>query len=91
MYVGCFSKISYSKFMNVPLDEKTQSSVSLKTYAQAFETFRGKQMFGIVQNQLLLKPTIRNFKKYILYSSFRDNIWGADYAEIKELISTMYY
>ena len=28
------------------------------------------------------KPIIRNFKKRIVYSGFRDNIWGADLADM---------
>ena len=34
----------------------------------------------------LHKPIIRNFKKRKIYSSFRDNIWGADLAD-RQLIS----
>ena len=31
----------------------------------------------------LHKPIIRNFKKRIVYSSFKDNIWGVDLADMK--------
>ena len=34
----------------------------------------------------LHKPVIRKFKKHKVYSSFKDNIWGADLADI-QLIS----
>ena len=34
----------------------------------------------------LHKPIIRNFKKWILYSGFKDNIWGTDLADM-QLIS----
>ena len=34
----------------------------------------------------LHKPIIRNFKKITVYSGFKDNIWGADLADI-QLIS----
>ena len=34
----------------------------------------------------LHKPIIRNFKKRKVYSGFRDNIWGADLADM-QLIS----
>ena len=34
----------------------------------------------------LQKPIIRNFKKIIVYSGFRDNIWGSDLADM-QLIS----
>ena len=30
----------------------------------------------------LHKPIIRNFKKTTVYSSFRDNIWGVDLADM---------
>ena len=33
----------------------------------------------------LHKPTIRKFKKRKLYSSFRDNIWGVDLADMQSL------
>ena len=33
----------------------------------------------------LHKPTIRKFKKRKVYSSFRDNIWGADLADMQLL------
>ena len=34
----------------------------------------------------LHKPIIRNFKKRTVYSGFKDNIWGADLADV-QLIS----
>ena len=34
----------------------------------------------------LQKPIIRNFKKRTVYSGFKDNIWGADLADM-QLIS----
>ena len=33
------------------------------------------------------KPVIRNFKKRTVYSRFKDNVWGADLADM-QLIST---
>ena len=33
----------------------------------------------------LHKPIIRKYKKRKLYSSFRDNIWGADLADVQIL------
>ena len=33
----------------------------------------------------LHKPIIRKFKKIKVYSSFRDNIWGADLANMQSL------
>ena len=37
----------------------------------------------------LHKPIIRNFKKRKVYSSFKDNIWGVDLADM-QLISKCY-
>ena len=34
----------------------------------------------------LHKPTIKNFKKRTVYSGYKDNIWGADLADM-QLIS----
>ena len=36
----------------------------------------------------LHKPVIRNFKKRTVYSGFKDNIWGADLADM-QLISKL--
>ena len=33
----------------------------------------------------LHKPIIRKFKKRKVYSSFKDNIWGVDLADMKSL------
>ena len=33
----------------------------------------------------LHKPIIRKFKKRKVYSSFRDNIWGVDLADVQSL------
>ena len=44
---------------------------------------------GIKNKQLadeLHKPIIRKFKKRKVYSSFKDNVWGADLADM-QLIS----
>ena len=37
----------------------------------------------------LHKPSVRKFKKRTVYSGFKDNIWGADLADM-QLISTFY-
>ena len=34
----------------------------------------------------LHKPTIRNFKRIKVYSSFKDNIWGVDLADMSLII-----
>ena len=33
----------------------------------------------------LHKPIIRNFKKRTVYSGFKDNIWGADSADMQSI------
>ena len=33
----------------------------------------------------LHKPIIRNFKKRAVYSGFKDNVWGADLADMQSL------
>ena len=33
----------------------------------------------------LHKPIIRNFKKRIIYSGFKDNIWGVDLVDMQSL------
>ena len=52
---------------------------------------------GVVNNEIkqnlqlaeeLHKPIIRNFKKRTVYSGFKDNIWGADLADM-QLISKL--
>ena len=46
---------------------------------------------GVISNQQLAtelhKPIIREFKTRKVYSSFKDNIWGVDFADM-QLIST---
>ena len=47
-------------------------------------THKGKAINSECQKlvQELHKPTIRKFKKWKTYSSFTDNIWGADLADM---------
>ena len=55
-----------------------------------FNKKTGSGVKSIPQNEQLAdelhKPIIRNFKKRKVYSSFKDNIWGADLADM-QLIS----
>ena len=50
----------------------------------------GNHIKSMLQNEQLAKelhkPIIRKFKKRKVYSSFKDNIWGADLADM-QLIS----
>ena len=46
----------------------------------------GRPLFSALQlADELHKPIIRKFKKRKVYSSFRDNIWGADLADMQLL------
>ena len=51
---------------------------------------RGSDIKSMPQNEQLAegrhKPIVRKFKKRKVYSTFKDNIWGADSADI-QLIS----
>ena len=58
-------------------DEKTASGSSVASNEI-------KQNFQLAEE--LHKSIIRNFKKLTIYSKFKDNIWGADLADI-QLIS----
>ena len=54
--------------------------------------FFGKKLKGsgvnieVKHNEQLANQIIRNFKKITVYSGFKDNIWGADLADV-QLIS----
>ena len=50
--------------------------------------FKGSSIVNEPNYQLaneLHKPIIRKFKKRKVYSSFRDNIWGVDLADMQSL------
>ena len=63
-------------------------------------SFLIKIFFGTIKNQIisnkesaeeLCKPTIRNFNKRKVHSSFIDNIWGADLADMQLIKDLDFY
>ena len=68
--------------------EKKSAGRGSNTHANKSD-FNYERPLGLTINQLakeLHKPSIRKFKKRIVYSRFKDNIWGADLADM-QLIS----
>ena len=51
-----------------------------KTYGGAIALPQNKQLA-----EELHKPNIRKFRKRKVYSSFKDNIWGADLADMQSI------
>ena len=67
----------------------TQAKLVQRTYAND-EMKQIQRPLDLATHQFLEeihKPIIRNFKKRKNYSGFKDNIWGADLADM-QLIST---
>ena len=67
-------------------DKKSASLADKSTKGSGVTTLTNK---SLSQNQLteeLHKPIIRKFKKRKVHSTFKDNIWGADLADM-QLIS----
>ena len=96
---ACFQyDISYAHFKD--LARRTASDKVLRD--KAFDIVKNSMVYKFfdkkssgranksMQNQKLTnelhKPVIRNFKKRTVYSSFKDNIWGADLTDV-QLIS----
>ena len=82
---ACFQHdMAYGKYKD--LKKRRQSDKVLKD--KAFEIANNPKYDGYqigLANELH-KPIIRKFKKIKVYSSFKDNIWGADLADT-QLIS----
>ena len=57
-----------------------------KTKGSGIATLANKLAIKSIPQNELHNPVIRKFKKIILYSAFKDNIWGAYLADI-QLIS----
>ena len=62
-------------------DKKSQGSG--RPLSSASQLANNKENMQLAHE--LHKPIIRKFKKRIVYSSFRDNIWGADLADMQVL------
>ena len=92
---ACFQHdMAYNKFKD--LERRTQSDKVLKNKAfnmasnPKYKFFDKKSKGSGLKNQQLAnelhKPIIKKFKKIKVYSSFKDNIWGVDLANM-QLIS----
>ena len=65
-------------------DKRSTGSVITTLANKSFFNNEIKQNLQLAE--VLHKPIIRNFKKRTVYSGFKDNIWGADLADM-QLIS----
>ena len=77
------------KTANNPEYDRYQRGLASMVYNFFYKKFKGS---GIVTNEPnyqlaneLNKPIIRKFKKRKIYSSFRDNIWSVDLADMQSL------
>ena len=102
MAYGDFKDLKRRTFSNKVLRDKAFDIAKNPKYdryqrglaSMVYEFFDKKSVGSMIVNnkqnlQLakeLHKPIIRNFKKRIVYSGFKDNIWGADLADM-QLIS----
>ena len=71
-------------------DKKSTSLADKSTKGSGVNTLTNK---SLSQNQQLAeelhKPIIRKFKKRKVHSTFKDNIWGADLADMLNLADTI--
>ena len=59
-----------------------------KTASLTDKSVLGSGIKSMPQNELaeeLHKPIVRKFKEKKVYSSFKDNIWGADLADMQSI------
>ena len=87
-----FDKVLRDKAFNIAKYDGYQRGLAYIVYKFFDKKLKGS---GIANNEIkqnnqlakeLHKPITRNFKKRTVYSSFRDNIWGVDLADM-QLIS----
>ena len=74
--------------MRVIQNDGYQRGLALMVYKFFDKKFSGSGIVNEPNYQLaneLHKPIIRKFKKRKVYSSFRDNIWGVDLADMQSL------
>ena len=69
-----------------PLDKKTMSG---KGNATPSSLERTKEIKKILAEELH-KPVIKKVNKRKVYSQFKDNIWGADLADMQSLSKKIY-
>ena len=76
------------KIVSDPKCDDYQRGLASMAYKCFDKTFKGSGITNELNYQLaneLPKPIIRKFKKRKVYSSFRDNIWGVDLADMQSL------
>ena len=79
-YQGGLASMVYKVF------DKKLTYNGVATLANKFAVDNNEIKQNIKLAEKLQKPIIRNFKKRIVYSGFKDNIWGTDLADM-QLIS----
>ena len=88
-YDGCQRGLAgmIYKFFNskvVPLDKKTMSGKGNANHTTKHSSLERTENNKISAEELH-KPAIKNFSKRIVYSQFKDNIWGVDLADMQSL------
>ena len=83
-------KVLTDKAFNIAKDRKYdghQRGLASMVYKFFDKKTAGTGIKSILQNEQLAeephKPIIRKFKKRKVYSAFKDNIWGADLADVQ--------
>ena len=83
-------KVLTDKAFNIAKDQKYdghQRGLASMVYKFFDKKTAGTGIKSILQNEQLAeephKPIIRKFKKRKVYSAFKDNIWGADLADVQ--------
>ena len=83
-------KVLTDKAFNIAKDQKYdghQRGLASMVYKFFDKKTAGTCIKSILQNEQLAeephKPIIRKFKKRKVYSAFKDNIWGADLADVQ--------
>ena len=74
-----------NKALKIATDPKVnvyQRSLAAMIYKFFSERAKGMGLNNVILAEELHKPIIRNFKRRKLYSSFKDNIWGVDLADM---------
>ena len=100
MVYGDFKDFEKRSFADNVLRDKALKIASDQKYdgyqrglaSMVYKFFHKSQGSGVANNneniqlaEELHKPIIRKFEKRKLYSSFRDNIWGVDFADMQVL------
>ena len=84
-------KVLWGKPFKIASDPKCdgyQRGLASMVYKFSYKKYSGSGIINESNYQLaneLHKPIIRKFKKRKVYSSFRDNIWGVDLADMQSL------